>query len=277
VRLSAFNIYVADSPDPGSTLVYNTFSGGFVVLDAETLGTLRKADAGAELDRDEQERIDPDFFDSDVGILVQSRQAEERDFRDWFEKRRSSTAQLNCILSTTFACNFDCTYCCQSDVLNGRMMNPVNGAKTAEWLANRALEIGAETMHIDFVGGEPLLHPDRLEQIVNDIRRRAPAVRLTFGLITNGYYLTRDLVERWKPMGLTGAQVTLDGDETTHDLTRRSKKKGEETFDRIFKNVIAVAPLIDININGNYESGTVHGFVPLIKKLQEAGSRPVRR
>jgi uncharacterized protein len=277
VKLSGFNIYVGDSPEPGSTLVYNTFSGGFAILDAATLATLRKADAGGTLSPEEQELVDPDFFDRDVGILVESRAAEEREFRAWFERRRSSTDKLDCIVSTTFACNFDCTYCCQSDVLNGKMMNATIGAQTAEWLANRALEIGATKIELAFVGGEPLLHPDRVEQILADIRARAPHVTIRFGLITNGYFLTRELVERWVPLGLRSAQVTLDGDETTHGHTRVSKKKGEDTFARIFANVLAVCDLIDVMVNGNYQTDTVHGFVPLIHKLRDAGFKPGSR
>ena len=269
VRLSVFNLYVAH--EAGSTLVYNTYSGGFVSLDDDTLAVLKKADGGSELADDERALVDPDYFDASVGILVESREAEERDFRAWFERLKSNPRKLSCIVSITFACNFDCTYCCQADVLNGRMMNAANGARTAEWLAARALEIGAPEIQLDFVGGEPLLHPDRIEQILADIRRLAPEVKLSFRLITNGYYLSRELVERWVPLGLTGAQVTLDGDESTHSQTRVSKKKGEDSFARIFANVVDVSPLIAITINGNYQTDTVHGFVPLLDKLREAG------
>src|SRR5262249_51794850 len=156
--------------------------------------------------------------DDSVGILVESRAAEEASYRAWHETYRSSTHRLEAIVSITFACNFDCTYCCQSDVLNGRMMKADTGAATAEWLANRALEIGAKELQLAFVGGEPLLHPHRIEQIVADVRRLAPDIKLSFMLITNGVFLTRELVTRWKPLGLRYAQVTLDGDKSTHSI-----------------------------------------------------------
>ena len=35
-------------------------------------------------------------------------------------------------------------------------------SQTADWLAARALAIGARRVHITFVGGEPLLHPERM-------------------------------------------------------------------------------------------------------------------
>src|SRR5262249_29597799 len=153
---------------------------------------------------------DPELFDDSVGILVDSRGAEEQAYREWHERRRSSTEKLSAIVSITFACNFDCTYCCQADVLNGRMMKAAEGEKAAIWLAERALEIGAKEIELAFVGGEPLLHPDRIEQIVDDVRERVSAagVVVQFYLITNGYFLSPELVDKWVPMGLFGAQVT---------------------------------------------------------------------
>jgi uncharacterized protein len=278
VKLSAFNVYMPDYPETGSTLIYNTFSGGFVTLDAETLAVLHRADAGAELDASEQQLIDPDFFDESVGILTESRAVEEKAWRDHHHAWRSST-RMDIILSTTFACNFDCTYCIQSDVLDGHVMSAETAGRTAEWLANRAREIGARDIRIDFIGGEPLLQPQRVEQVVRELARRleGTGVRLTFGLITNGYFLTRELVESWIPLGLRQAKVTLDGDETTHAITRRSKKKGENSFQTIFDNVIAVSSLIDVYLTGNYQLDTVHGFLPLIQKLKEAGFKPGSR
>ncbi len=203
---------------------------------------------------------------------MESRAAEERHYREWYEHNRSSTDRLSAIVSTTFACNLDCTYCCQSDVLDGTTIKPEVALATAEWFAHRALEIGARELHIDFVGGEPLLHPQRIDLIVERLREiLGERVRLTFGLITNGMFMTRELVERWKPLGLTWAQVTLDGDETTHSHTRRSKKKGEDSFALIFANVVAAAPLIKVTVSGNYQTDTVSGFVPLLGKLRDAG------
>jgi uncharacterized protein len=75
-------------------------------------------------------------------------------------------------------------------------------------------------------------------------------------------------------MGLYSAHVTLDGDETTHHISRKSKKKGEDTFQQIFDNCIAVSDLIDIAIKSNYQLDTVHGMIPMIRKLAAAGLKP---
>jgi uncharacterized protein len=272
VRLSAFNLYVSDFPQPGTTLVHNTFSGGFAELPAAALDALRKADAGRALEPGEHDLIDPALADPDVGIIVEDRQTEERAYRAWYEDRRTRSDEMAVIVSTTFACNLDCTYCCQSDVLDGTNMKEGVAADTARWLGDRALEIGARRLRLTFVGGEPLLHPARIEEMVREVRARVgDRVRVAMHLITNGVFLTRELVDRWLPLGLESAQVTLDGDETTHSITRRSKKRGEDSFAGIFRNVIDVCRLIRVTINGNYTDETTSGFVPLVKKLAAAG------
>lgn len=263
---------MTDHPAPGETLIYNTFTGAFVVLDAATLAAVKKLDTGAPLDDAERALIDDSFLDENVGIVVEDRTAEDAAFDRWFDAYRNSAKTLSAIVSTTFACNLDCTYCCQADVLDGRTITPETSTHTARWLASRAIEIGAEVIDLSFVGGEPLLHPQRIETIVHDVRRQVgDHVTVKFRLITNGVFLTPQLVERWAALGLCAAQVTLDGDETTHSVTRRSKKKGDDSFAVIFENVIAAARHIKIVVNGNYQPDTVHGFVPLLAKLREAG------
>ncbi len=281
MRLSRFNVLVEDHPAPGETLFYNTFTGAFVVVDAAMRATLAKIDAGAPLDAREETRFAARaalYTDPDVGIVVTSREHEDRAFDAWFDGFRRAADKLSIIVSTTLACNLDCSYCCQADVLDGRTITIETAAQTAAWIAARAQEIGARAVELAFVGGEPLLHPQRIESIASEVRRRLPeGATLTFHLITNGVFLTTDLVTRLLPLGLVSAQVTLDGDETTHATTRRSKKRGEDSFATIFANVIAAAPRIRMVVNGNFQRDTIHGFVPLLTTLREAGLPPGSR
>src|SRR5215475_11813763 len=77
MRLSVFNQYVENYPEPDQVLVYNAFTGGFASLDASTFAILKRADAGGMLDDSERQLIDPELFDDSVGVLVESRAAEE--------------------------------------------------------------------------------------------------------------------------------------------------------------------------------------------------------
>ena len=276
MRLSRLNKYVADYPEPGSTLIHNTLSGGFAVLDEETLAALRRADAGDELSAAERELVDdPDLRDPDVAVVVESIEAEEEEFRAWFERRRSRKDQLEALVSVNLACNFDCPYCSQAGILDGTVMKPDVADRTADWLAERALQVGVGGIYVSFCGGEPLLHPDRLARIASRIRERVLAAGLHFSFLvsTNGYFLTEEVLDLLVPLGLVEAKVTMDGDETTHKLTRVSKK-GEDTFSRVFGNAIAASRRVRICVNGNYSPATMNGFIPLLGKLADAGLPP---
>lgn len=269
--LSAFNLYVDDYPAAGQTLVHNTFSGAFVVLPAPDLDALRKSDRGEALSAAERTAaLDPDLRDRDVGVVVESRAAEEAEYRAWFERRRGDTARLQAIVGINLACNFDCPYCCQGEVMDGSVMSWETIDHTAGFLAERASSSGAEHLHLIFVGGEPLLHPDRCIAVIEGVRERLPGLKITIGLITNGYFLDAAMLDRLLPYGLVKAQITLDGDESTHHLTRVSKK-GEDTFQRIFDHVLGASRRIRVSVNGNYQSETIAGFGPLIEKLAAAG------
>lgn len=273
MRLSRFNLFVDGYPEPGSTLIHNTLSGAFTVLDSETIAALRKLDAGEELnDRERELALDPDLSDSDVGVVVDSIEAEEAEFHAWFERKRRKTTKLDVLVSVNLACNFDCPYCCQGGILDGTTMKMAVADQTADWIATRAIEVGVDAVYLAFCGGEPLLHPDRIKRIASRIRERiAPhGLELTFGLITNAYFLTEEMVSELLPYGLVHAQITLDGDQSTHKLTRVSKK-GEDTFEKIFAHAMAASRRIRVTINGNYTAATRHGFVPLLEKLSEAG------
>lgn len=269
MRLSAFNLYVEDYPTQGDVLVHNTFADSFAVIDSATLACLRAVDSGEAVTDELRATIDElELADPNVGVVVDSRAAEEAEFRAWFERKRSNNTTLSALISVNRACNFECSYCCQAEVMDGSVLSEEDADKAAAWLASRAREVGAERVHITFCGGEPLLHPGRIERIARTVA--ASGVVFSFGLITNGYFLDGAMLDRLVPLGLANAQITLDGDGSTHAITRISKR-GEDTYRRVFDQAIAASRRIRVSINGNYQANTLHGFAGLIDELATAG------
>ncbi|MFH0903070.1 MAG: radical SAM protein [Pseudomonadota bacterium] len=279
VQFSKFNLYLADYPEPGDTLVYNAFSGGSVVFDHPTLAALRSIDKSNSSSEAARALADPELLDESVGVLTPSHQAEEKAFRSWYQESRSSSEELVAVVSVTFACNLACTYCCEHTVLNGKAMTNETGQATAAWLASRALEIGARRIRLELTGGEPLLQPWRVVQVAAELRQRlaGTGIELGVGLITNGVLLKPELVDTLLPLGLVHAQVTLDGDETTHPITRRSRIGNENTFPAILRNLRYAASKLNVTVRGNYQPNTLSGFVPLLAKLTDIGVRPGSR
>ena len=275
MRLSVFNLYVENYPDADSTLVHNTLSGAYVVLENEALEVLRRADRGEKISCDEQEIVDEeDLWDEDVAVVVESRASEERDFRDWFERQRSNRV-LSCIVGVNLACNYDCPYCLQAEVMSGKVMSHETCDQTAAWLVRRAKEIKAESLDIGFIGGEPLLHPKRLARVAEQVRSELKGrdIGFSFSVTTNASLLTDQILDLLIPLGLEQLQITIDGDESTHDLTRVSKD-GKARFQQIFDATIRASKRVRVIVNGNYEAHTISGFGPLLDKLAEAGLTP---
>lgn len=98
----------------------------------------------------------------------------------------------------TRRCNLACGYCNEYDDFSP----PV---PTADLLARVDHLAALNTASITFTGGEPLLHPD-LDRVIRAARDHGMIVTI----ITNGFRLTRDWIERFNAAGLQGMQISID-------------------------------------------------------------------
>src|SRR5271168_4864034 len=95
-------------------------------------------------------------------------------------------------------CNLACTYCNEFDDFS----KPVS----TEEMFRRVDKLAAlGTAVITISGGEPLLHPD-----LDDVIRRIRANGMIAGLITNGYFLVPERVQRLNRAGLEWLQISID-------------------------------------------------------------------
>jgi MoaA/NifB/PqqE/SkfB family radical SAM enzyme len=95
-------------------------------------------------------------------------------------------------------CNLACTYCNEFDDHS----DPV----PVEEMLRRIDELGRlGTSVITISGGEPLLHPE-LDQIIARIRKTGAIA----GMITNGYLLMPNRIERLNRAGLDHMQISID-------------------------------------------------------------------
>jgi MoaA/NifB/PqqE/SkfB family radical SAM enzyme len=108
-------------------------------------------------------------------------------------------------------CNLACEYCNEYDDFS----KPV----PLEVMYQRVDKLAAlGTSVITISGGEPLLHPD-LDQIIHRIRQRG----MIAGLITNGYLLVAERIERLNRAGLEWLQISIDN-VMPDDVSKKSLK-----------------------------------------------------
>jgi MoaA/NifB/PqqE/SkfB family radical SAM enzyme len=110
----------------------------------------------------------------------------------------------------TLACDLACRHC-GSRAGRGRP-DELTTAEALD-LIDQMAHLGVK--EVTLIGGEAYLRDDWLE-LVRAIRAHGIPVTTTSG----GRGLTPELIDRAKAAGLSGASISIDGDEATHDRLR---------------------------------------------------------
>jgi MoaA/NifB/PqqE/SkfB family radical SAM enzyme len=134
-------------------------------------------------------------------------------------------------------CNLACTYCNEFDDFS----KPV----PSEEMFGRIDRLGAMgTAIITISGGEPLLHPD-LDAIIARIRKNG----IMAGLITNGYLLVRERIERLNRAGLEYLQISIDN-AVPDEVSKKSLKVLDQKLELLSEHAE-----FHVNINSVLGSG----------------------
>jgi MoaA/NifB/PqqE/SkfB family radical SAM enzyme len=136
-------------------------------------------------------------------------------------------------------CNLSCTYCNEYDDYSKPVPTEVMIARI-----NRLADLGTSILTLS--GGEPLLHPD-LDEIIAAMRRRG----VLAGMITNGYLLTPDRVQRLNRAGLEHMQISIDN-VMPDDVSKKSLKVLDKKL-----QVLAEHAQFHVNIN-SVVGGGIH-------------------
>ena len=108
-------------------------------------------------------------------------------------------------------CNLSCAYCNEYD----KVSEPV----PLEEMYRRIDHLGSlGTAMVGISGGEPLTHPD-LDDIIRRIRKNGAIA----GMITNGYLLNVERIERLNRAGLDHMQISIDN-LVPDDISKKSLK-----------------------------------------------------
>src|SRR5271155_4479037 len=128
-------------------------------------------------------------------------------------------------------CNLACEYCNEYDDFS----KPV---PTEEMFrrVDKLAELGTSVITIS--GGEPLLHPE-LDDIIRRIRKNG----MIAGMITNGYLLVPDRIERLNRGGLEWLQISIDN-VTPDEVSKKSLKV-------LDKKLQSLAEFADFHVNIN--------------------------
>jgi MoaA/NifB/PqqE/SkfB family radical SAM enzyme len=152
-------------------------------------------------------------------------------------------------------CNLACTYCNEFDDFS----KPVDRGEMFRRI-DRLGKLGTAVITIS--GGEPLLHPE-LDQVIAQIRKNG----ILAGMITNGYLLTADRIERLNRAGLEYLQISID-----NAMPDEVSKKSLKVLDQKLK-LLADHAVFQVNINSVLGSGVKNpeDALAVARRAQELG------
>ena len=137
-------------------------------------------------------------------------------------------------------CNLACKYCNEFDDFS----KPV----PTELMFRRVDKLGQlGTAVVTISGGEPLLHPD-LDHIIGRIRQNG----IVAGMITNGYLLVPERIERLNRAGLEWLQISIDN-VNPDDVSKKSLKVLDKKLEMLAEHAD-----FHVNINSVVGGGVHH-------------------
>lgn len=189
--------------------------------------------------------------------------------------------ELNTVNKTFYAkvvlnldCNLACSYCFEG-TRKGKFYMPEETVKSLAIFANNSMFQDKEVIEITYYGGEPLLSSGLIIDISEQLKTIAEArgMKYKFSLVTNGTLLKRESVSRLKPLGLTHANVTIDGPADIHNR-HRPFRSGKGSFDIIIGNIKEICDILPVNIGSNYTNENFRRIPLLLDYFMAEGLTP---
>jgi uncharacterized protein len=209
----------------------------------------------------------------DLMYVVKSDADETAYIQEKFESARSYSRSFALTITPTMACNFACDYCFQGENKKSGVMSNETASKLMSF-AEKKVNEKIKYFNVTWYGGEPLLAKDLIYGMSEYFKKICADNNINYsaGMVTNGYHLTRETVNRLFVYKINRYQVTLDGGRDWHDK-RRHLHNGGPTFDVILDNLRAAAEIdnVYINIRVNIDSRNAGSVEDLLAALCEKG------
>lgn len=247
MKESNYNFFVPY--EKGSVLAYNAMTNALAVITKEDWKQVEAYRSGREAEQPMDETLLQQlkyggfWLDENVDELGVLRYRQNR--------ARYGTDSLHLTILPTYGCNFRCVYCFETAQADGRKMETRVQEEIVALVTSRQDAI--RQLSVTWYGGEPMLAMDVIGELSARFLKICGAKGIAYhaGMITNGYFLTKENCKKLKDWKVTGLQITIDGTAQTHD-DRRKLADGTGTFQRIMKNLREcreLLPAVSLRIN----------------------------
>ena len=179
-------------------------------------------------------------FFLDNGYVYANRAEEEEKERIEYEKYRLRVqgGAFQIILTTSYKCNLNCSYCYQDAAGMSRsphIMTPEMFEKADEFMRKILKERHEQYCYYLLYGGEPLLPGAKYRAVIERIAEECRMFDIPLAAVTNGVCLS-DYCDLFKGLTIGEFQITVDGPPEVHDR-RKPALDGRGSFDRIMQGI----------------------------------------
>ena len=173
---------------------------------------------------------------------------------------------LELILFATEKCPFRCTYCYEDFELG--KMPPEVQTGIRRLIKART---GLKSLLVNWFGGEPLAAFDVVQSLGRFFYEECDSRNIAYSsaMTTNGYLLNAEVFEELTRYGVKTFQISLDGDENTHNETRHLAN-GAGTFAGIIDNLLLMhhsAHDFLVTLRVHYHRKNLNSIYTLIDRL----------
>ncbi|MEP0827224.1 MAG: SPASM domain-containing protein [bacterium] len=263
MKASRYNQFI--SLPNGGRLLFNSASAALAEIYPEEFPLIEELLSGKRDAATDKERAILEAL-LEGKYLIDEGEDEITAQRNWNRKRRSEPDTFVLTIAPTLACNFRCEYC----------FEPQRPEIMKEAAADAVLKFSeryipnSKAILLTWFGGEPTLAVPVIEKLQMGFQSLAARHNVTLhpaSIITNGYLLDRAMARRLAAVGVTGAQITLDGPAEIHDR-RRKLHNGNGTFDRIIQNLKEIKDILKILVRVNIDKDNFDAAFSLVEILR---------
>jgi uncharacterized protein len=154
-------------------------------------------------------------------------------YLDFIDSRDADELQLFYV--PTYACNFSCSYCYQSEYMSPPAIDVFAAAKA--FFQYISEHFSGRRKYITLFGGEPLLSNEQNHRFLEFFSGACRELGVDLAIVTNGYTLS-GFIPLLQKATIREIQVTLDGTEAVHNQRRPLKNK-TGTFREIVSGIDA--------------------------------------
>ena len=201
--------FVVEVEIPDGMLLYNTKNGGLIRLtnsEVRVFNNLTRAEISES--HLAQLLLEYEF------IIDDNRNEYKEIVKDhWYVRNQQEYVRY--VIAPTTKCNFECTYCFECGI-SRKTMSPELCTEVSEFV----LRNSEKASHVDLIwyGGEPLCAEAEIRQIsASLLKDDAFSEKYSAQMVTNGFLLTKELVDTLVAAHINMVQITVDGPDYIHD------------------------------------------------------------